>query len=682
LLDSYIDGYQRTTTLFFGRIVSNPDDMPAFEEPLGYNMTYNAMATGNGNALHRHNSVEIFVALDAPFEIAYGSHGEFKALLQPWDVVACPAEAIHSYKNMGEDGGQILTFLCGKPSITWANGVVAEARQNGAVCDDTGILLKHSVAKAAPLWSSEMSDSECSWGGSRQDSVETVPSEADLEESLQRRLSLMGKDASELTLEAGDLDPFVFRYTEQKERSLKISGSAGTMAVHWKDLEPGENYSPEGDEDTLIIVLSGSVICQHRHYNHLDVIKQPTALVAGTQRTTLLVTRSDLPHNLNFFFDADIASDIVHHKWSPCETAERKVTCDVVWEVPPNIDTPELRPDFAVAKYSKIKPLNAALLDSYINGYQRTTTLFFGRIVSNPDDLPAFEEPLGYNMTYNAMVKGNGNALHRHNSVEIFVALDAPFEIAYGSHGEFKALLQPWDVVACPAEAIHSYKNMGQDGGQILTFLCGKPSITWANGVVAEARQNGAVCDDSGILLNHSPSKPPSPKKLLSPWKEPPMGTYERSDSEWSWEGSQFSSAEVETVPTEEDLQESLERRLKLMGKEAPELILKKGDLDPFVFRYAEHAERSLKINCSTGGMAVHWKDLEAGEDYTPDGEEDTLIIVLSGSVICEHRHYAHLDVIKQPTFLTAGAHRATLLVTRSSLPHNLNFFFDADIRV
>merc|ERR1719313_2519261 len=126
--------------------------------------------------------------------------------------------------------------------------------------------------------------------------------------------------------------------------------------------------------------------------------------------------------------------------WSTSPTTPVKVPLNVVWEVPPNGDRPEPRKDFAVAIYNKITPLNAALLDSYIDGYQRTTTLFFGRIVSNPDDLPAFEEPLGYNMTYNGMATHHGNALHRHNSVEIFVALDAPFEIAYGSNGEFKAV--------------------------------------------------------------------------------------------------------------------------------------------------------------------------------------------------------------------------------------------------
>jgi hypothetical protein len=359
--------------------------------------------------------------------------------------------------------------------------------------------------------------------------------------------------------------------------------------------------------------------------------------------------------------------------WSKSPSAAAKVHLDMIWEVPPQEEDAKLvsRPDFAVAKYSKIKPLNAALLDSYIHGFQRTTTLFFGRIVSNPDDLPAFQEPLGYNMTYNAMATGNGNALHRHNSVEIFVALDAPFEIAYGSKGEFKAQLQPWDLVACPAEAIHSYKNMGEDGGQILTFLCGKPAITWAPGVVNDARKNGAICDDSGILLAHSSAK-----------KAPPMMTFEAAESMLtaSRQSTVDSMASQETSATEADLAQAVERRQALQAMDAEELILKAGALDNFVYRYSDRSRRSLQVSSSAGFMRIYWVDLAPGRAHSPEGDEDTLVIVLGGSVICEGRHYTHLDVIKQPIFTTAGAQGATLLVTRSTLPHNLNFFFDADI--
>jgi len=356
--------------------------------------------------------------------------------------------------------------------------------------------------------------------------------------------------------------------------------------------------------------------------------------------------------------------------WSQSPAAERKVPLDVVWEVPPS-EQPAKRPDFAVAKYSKIKPLNAALLDSYINGFQRTTTLFFGRIVSNPDDMPAFRDPLGYNMTYNAMASGNGNALHRHNSVEIFVALDAPFELAYGSNGEYKALLQPWDLVSVPAEVIHSYKNMGQDGGQILTFLCGKPAICWADGVVAKARANGAVCDDSGILLSHSAAKTAPALATLADFDiEPP--------SRQSTAGR--SASDASTAASETDFEETLQRRLQLAGMDAPELVLNAGDMDRFVFPYSERSERSLKISSSFGNMAVHWKDLQPGESYAPEGDDDTLLIVLKGSVIHQDRHYTHLDVLKQASFVSAGSEPATLLVARSRLPHNLSFVFDADL--
>lgn len=375
-----------------------------------------------------------------------------------------------------------------------------------------------------------------------------------------------------------------------------------------------------------------------------------------------------------------------------------KVPLNVVWEVPPCTEEP--KSDFAVAVYNKIKPLNAALLDSYIDGYQRTTTLFFGRIVSNPDDEPAFKEPLGYNMTYNGMATHHGNALHRHNSVEIFVALDAPFEIAYGSNGEYKALLQPWDVVACPAEVIHSYKNMGHDGGQILTFLMGKPAIQWADGVVAKARDNGAVCTDSGILLDYTIKKKGSnldeehltKKKLGCSDKK----TITDSSDDEEFENFDLSlvtasrqstvtsvltgPSEAETVASEADMQDQLQRRLSLMGKEAPELVMKEGEMDQFVFRYSDRSNRTFNMKASAGSMAVEWKDLQPGHSYSPEGPEDTLIIVLGGSVICQERHYTHLDVIKQPSKLKAGLQGAILLVARSALPHNLDFFFDADI--
>lgn len=378
----------------------------------------------------------------------------------------------------------------------------------------------------------------------------------------------------------------------------------------------------------------------------------------------------------------------------PCsrtKPAASKEHLDVVWEVPQQTDEEVLpRDDFEFVKYSKSKPLTATLLDSYIDGFQRTATLFFGRIESNPDDIPAFEVPLGYNMTYNSMASGKGNALHRHSSVEIFVALDAPFKISYGSEGEFNSMLMPWDIVACPAEAVHSYRNMGEDGGQILTLLCGKPSITWASCVVDQARKNGAVCDDTGKLLSHSASAKRMPQAVVpwgpDGWLTPSrQSTGEESfaseDSVQDWrEYNGVSLASQDTAATDSDIAEWMKQRAALQGTEAKELILDAGALDKFVYRYSDRHSRTLKLGSSVGTLTLLWVDLAPRRVFAPEETEDTLIVVLGGSVTCQDRHYVHLDVLKQPNILTGGAQGATLLVARSILPHNLDFIFDATI--
>jgi len=158
-----------------------------------------------------------------------------------------------------------------------------------------------------------------------------------------------------------------------------------------------------------------------------------------------------------------------------------------------------------IARYSQIPQFDASILDTFIPKCRRMTQLHFGHIVSNPHAPMAFKEKMGYNMTYNLVPPGNGNALHMHRSIEIFVALDGRWEIAWGMKGENTVMLQPWDFVAVPARVCHSYKNIEQQTGQnIMTILPGKSWITWAPDVVAAARQNGAECDDNGVLTKYA----------------------------------------------------------------------------------------------------------------------------------------------------------------------------------
>ena len=156
-----------------------------------------------------------------------------------------------------------------------------------------------------------------------------------------------------------------------------------------------------------------------------------------------------------------------------------------------------------VARYAGLKQFSASILDTYIPRCRRLTQLHFGRIVSNPDAPQAFSEDVGFNMTFNLVEPNKGNALHTHPAVEIFIALDGAWEIAWGEAGAQVATLRPFDLVAVPADVRHSYKNIEQHtANNIMTILPGRASITWAPSVVAEARAHGACCTKDGVLLD------------------------------------------------------------------------------------------------------------------------------------------------------------------------------------
>lgn len=164
---------------------------------------------------------------------------------------------------------------------------------------------------------------------------------------------------------------------------------------------------------------------------------------------------------------------------------------------PPNQQSVEM------ARHASLQQFSASILDTYIPRCRRLTQLHFGSIVSNPDAPQAFTENVGYNMTYNLVEPFKGNALHTHPAVEVFVALDGRWEIAWGERGEQATVLAPGDLVAVPAGVRHSYKNIEPHTAQnILTILPGRASITWAPDVVSEARQHGARCTNDGVLLD------------------------------------------------------------------------------------------------------------------------------------------------------------------------------------
>ena len=155
-----------------------------------------------------------------------------------------------------------------------------------------------------------------------------------------------------------------------------------------------------------------------------------------------------------------------------------------------------------VARYSELEELDSVILDTFLPTGKRSTSLIYGRIVSNTftkAKIPTFP---GYNQTVQEVPPGNGNGAHIHKNTEIFLFLDGKWEIGYGYDAREKEVLEGGDLIVVPAYECRTYTNIGTTPGHILTILAGESWVQFDQKVVEEARKYGAICDDWGTLTH------------------------------------------------------------------------------------------------------------------------------------------------------------------------------------
>lgn len=282
------------------------------------------------------------------------------------------------------------------------------------------------------------------------------------------------------------------------------------------------------------------------------------------------------------------------------------------------------RPTFELARYSDMKQWAASILDTYIPACRRLTQLHFGRIVSNPDAPQAFAETMGYNMTYNLVEPFKGNALHIHPSVEVFIALDGRWEIAWGEAGKQTTVLQPFDLVCVPADVRHSYKSIEpHTAHNIMTILPGKASITWAPAVVAEARKHGARCTDDGVLLDFwskAHAKANQAAEEAEHAATPPRTAEEQAGPGGAPSGDAITKPPPKVEP---------DYHLPMSDEEMSRCVRRHADGSPLVVRTPD------------GFLRVSWRTLAAGEAFDAShgsgslhsaGSSDLLLVVLEGT--------------------------------------------------
>jgi len=162
----------------------------------------------------------------------------------------------------------------------------------------------------------------------------------------------------------------------------------------------------------------------------------------------------------------------------------------------------------SVAKYKELEELDSLILDTFLPTGKRTTSLIYGRIVSNTFTKAKIPQFPGYNLTVQEVPSGNGNGAHIHKSTEIFIFLDSVWEIGYGFDAGETTILGAGDVLVVPAYECRTYKNIGESPGHIMTILAGESWVQFDEKVVSEARKYGAICDDWGTLTHDIANKP------------------------------------------------------------------------------------------------------------------------------------------------------------------------------
>jgi quercetin dioxygenase-like cupin family protein len=152
-----------------------------------------------------------------------------------------------------------------------------------------------------------------------------------------------------------------------------------------------------------------------------------------------------------------------------------------------------------------------AFLDQKIPGYRREIINMIGMgVVENVDDpnlAPKIKAPAaGFAVTYvRNTPRGQGAALHRHPTEEVFIALKGPWEVFWlEGETERRLRLGEGDIVNVPIGIYRGFRNAGDDPDATLIAIVGGPDpgkVDWHPSVIAAARETGLSVDDDGRLV-------------------------------------------------------------------------------------------------------------------------------------------------------------------------------------
>ena len=153
-----------------------------------------------------------------------------------------------------------------------------------------------------------------------------------------------------------------------------------------------------------------------------------------------------------------------------------------------------------------------AFLDQRVPGYQREIINMIGMGVTENVKDPSLAPKInagahGFAVTYvRNTPKGNGAALHRHPTEEVFIAAKGPWEVFWLEGAAERVItLQPGDIVNVPIGVYRGFRNASDDLDAVLIAVVGGPDtgkVDWHPSVIdLDPTRRGSAVDEDGKLI-------------------------------------------------------------------------------------------------------------------------------------------------------------------------------------
>ena len=157
-----------------------------------------------------------------------------------------------------------------------------------------------------------------------------------------------------------------------------------------------------------------------------------------------------------------------------------------------------------VARFKDLKKFNVAFVDSLLPEHRKKNLKVIGRgVVEDPRMSPPIAEDHGFTVAFITCEANTGDALHSHETAEVFMPLNGSLVVYWGDDGEEELTLEPWDTISVPEGVMRGFRNPNDEEVVILAMVGqqdGGGPVKWHPEVLARAKHTGLGVEDGKLV--------------------------------------------------------------------------------------------------------------------------------------------------------------------------------------